>query len=150
MSINEKFQKLGVVPVVVIEDVKDALPLAKALVEGGLPCAEVTFRTEAAAEAIRQMTEAYPEMLVGAGTVLTTSGDRRLLSRKRNTCFTWLCNTFRSSTGSKTRNGSCEVLPGRTGRRTSDDQGNGCSVSSAQIHADRWNQSRELKRLSGI
>ena len=51
MSINEKFQKLGVVPVVVIEDVKDALPLAKALVEGGLPCAEVTFRTEAAAEA---------------------------------------------------------------------------------------------------
>ena len=73
MSINEKFQKLGVVPVVVIEDVKDALPLAKALVEGGLPCAEVTFRTEAAAEAIRQMTEAYPEMLVGAGTVLTTA-----------------------------------------------------------------------------
>ena len=72
MSINEKFQELGVVPVVVIEDVKDALPLAKALVEGGLPCAEVTFRTEAA-EAIRQMTEAYPEMLVGAGTVLTTA-----------------------------------------------------------------------------
>ena len=142
MSINEKFQELGVVPVVVIEDVKDALPLAKALVEGGLPCAEVTFRTEAAAEAIRQMTEAYPEMLVGAGTVLTTA--------QVNTCFTWLCNTFRSSTGSKTRNGSCEVLPGRTGRRTSDDQGNGCSVSSAQIHADRWNQSRELKRLSGI
>ena len=73
MSINEKFQELGVVPVVVIEDVKDALPLAKALVEGGLSCAEVTFRTEAAAEAIRQMTEAYPEMLVGAGTVLTTA-----------------------------------------------------------------------------
>ena len=73
MNINEKFQELGVVPVVVIEDVKDALPLAKALVEGGLPCAEVTFRTEAAAEAIRQMTEAYPEMLVGAGTVLTTA-----------------------------------------------------------------------------
>ena len=55
MNINEKFQELGVVPVVVIEDVKDALPLAKALVEGGLPCAEVTFRTEAAAEAIRQI-----------------------------------------------------------------------------------------------
>ena len=73
MNINEKFQELGVVPVVVIEDVNDALPLAKALVEGGLPCAEVTFRTEAAAEAIRLMTEAYPEMLVGAGTVLTTA-----------------------------------------------------------------------------
>ena len=48
-----------------------AVPLAKALVEGGLPCAEVTFRTEAAEESIRLMTEQFPEMLVGAGTVLT-------------------------------------------------------------------------------
>ena len=45
-EIAEKFQKFGVVPVVVLEDTKDAVPLAKALVEGGLPCAEVTFRTE--------------------------------------------------------------------------------------------------------
>ena len=72
MDIAEKFQKLGVVPVVVLEDTKDAVPLAKALVEGGLPCAEVTFRTEAAEESIRLMTEQFPEMLVGAGTVLTT------------------------------------------------------------------------------
>ena len=71
-NIYEQFQQMGVVPVVVLEDVKDALPLAKSLVEGGLPCAEVTFRTEAAAESICQMAEAYPEMLVGAGTVLTT------------------------------------------------------------------------------
>ena len=71
-DIAEKFQKLGVVPVVVLEDAKDAVPLAKALVEGGLPCAEVTFRTEAAAESIRLMTEQFPKMLVGAGTVLTT------------------------------------------------------------------------------
>lgn len=68
----EEFQKLGVVPVVVLEDEKDALPLAEALVKGGLPCVEVTFRTEAAAESIRLMSEKYPEMLVGAGTVLTT------------------------------------------------------------------------------
>lgn len=68
----EEFQKLGVVPVVVLEDEKDALPLAEALVKGGLPCAEVTFRTEAAAESIRLMSEKYSEMLVGAGTVLTT------------------------------------------------------------------------------
>ena len=72
MDIAEKFQKLGVVPVVVLDDTKDAVPLAKALVEGGLPCAEVTFRTEAAEESIRLMTEQFPEMLVGAGTVLTT------------------------------------------------------------------------------
>lgn len=67
----EKIEELGVVPVVVLEDAKDAKPLAKALCEGGLPCAEVTFRTAAAEESIKQMSEAYPEMLVGAGTVLT-------------------------------------------------------------------------------
>ncbi len=66
-----KIQELGVVPVVVLEDAKDACPLAKALCEGGLPCAEVTFRTAAAEESIRKMSEAFPEMLVGAGTVLT-------------------------------------------------------------------------------
>ena len=71
-SIEERFAELKVVPVVVLNDVKDAAPLAKALVEGGLPCAEVTFRTDAAAESIHIMTEAYPDMLVGAGTVLTT------------------------------------------------------------------------------
>ena len=49
-----------------------AVPLAQALVEGGLPCAEVTFRTAAAEESIRLMNEKFPEMLVGAGTVLTT------------------------------------------------------------------------------
>lgn len=61
-----------IVPVVVLEDEKDAGPLAKALCEGGIPCAEVTFRTDAAEESIRVMTEAYPDMLVGAGTVLST------------------------------------------------------------------------------
>ena len=71
MDLAEKFQKIGVVPVVVLEDVKDAVPLAEALVEGGLPCAEVTFRTEAAEESIRLMAEQFPDMLVGAGTVLT-------------------------------------------------------------------------------
>ncbi|MBR5479804.1 MAG: bifunctional 4-hydroxy-2-oxoglutarate aldolase/2-dehydro-3-deoxy-phosphogluconate aldolase [Clostridia bacterium] len=62
----------GVVPVVKIDDAKDAVPLAKALVDGGLPVAEVTFRTDAAEEAISAMAKAYPNMLLGAGTVLTT------------------------------------------------------------------------------
>lgn len=70
-NIEEQLKACGVVPVVVLEEETDALPLAKALIEGGLPCAEVTFRTEAAEGAIRQITETYPEMLVGAGTVLT-------------------------------------------------------------------------------
>lgn len=71
-TIAKQFYEYGVVPVVVLEDAEDALPLAQALTEGGLPCAEVTFRTEAAEESIRRMREKYPDMLVGAGTVLTT------------------------------------------------------------------------------
>lgn len=67
-----KVKDMGVVPVVVLNDAKDAAPLAKALCDGGLPCAEVTFRTDAAEESIRIMAEQFPEMLLGAGTVLTT------------------------------------------------------------------------------
>jgi len=70
-TIFEQFKKIGIIPVVVLDDAKDAAPLAEALCEGGLPCAEVTFRTAAAADVIRIMSEKYPEMLVGAGTVLT-------------------------------------------------------------------------------
>ena len=71
-DILEQLAGYGVVPVVVIDRVEDAEPLAQALVNGGLKCAEVTFRTAAAADAIKIMTDKYPEMLVGAGTVLTT------------------------------------------------------------------------------
>ena len=71
-EVLEKIQKIGIVPVVVLDDAKDAAPLAKALCEGGLPCAEVTFRTAAAEESIRIMAKEFPDMLVGAGTVLTT------------------------------------------------------------------------------
>jgi 2-dehydro-3-deoxyphosphogluconate aldolase/(4S)-4-hydroxy-2-oxoglutarate aldolase len=71
-TILEKIQKIGIVPVVKIDRAEDALPLAKALCAGGLPCAEVTFRTGAAKEAIKIMTENFPNMCVGAGTVLTT------------------------------------------------------------------------------
>ena len=72
-AILNELSKIGIVPVIKIDDAKDAAPLAKALLEGGLPCAEVTFRTGAAKDAIAAMTKAYPEMLVGAGTVLTTA-----------------------------------------------------------------------------
>lgn len=62
----------GIVPVIKIDDVKNALPLAHALSDGGLPVAEVTFRTDAAEESIKAISKELPEMLVGAGTVLTT------------------------------------------------------------------------------
>ena len=71
-EILKRIQKVGIVPVVVLEDAKDAAPLAKALIEGGLPCAEVTCRTACAEECIKIMHEEYPELLLGAGTVLTT------------------------------------------------------------------------------
>ena len=71
-AVLEQFQKIGIIPVVVLDDAKDAEALGKALMEGGLPAAEVTFRTEAAEESIRIMAEKFPDMLVGAGTVLTT------------------------------------------------------------------------------
>ena len=71
-EVLNKLHELGIVPVVVIDDAKDAIPLAKALIEGGLPCAEVTFRTAAAADAIKAIADNFPDMLVGAGTVLTT------------------------------------------------------------------------------
>ena len=71
-EVLSKIQMMGIVPVIKLDHAKDAVPLAKALCDGGLPCAEVTFRTAAAEESIRLMREAFPDMLIGAGTVLTT------------------------------------------------------------------------------
>ncbi len=71
-KVLEEISKIGIVPVIALDRVEDAEPLAKALIDGGLPCAEVTFRTDAAEESIRIMASKFPELLVGAGTVLTT------------------------------------------------------------------------------
>lgn len=71
---NPILQQLGqirIIPVVVLEDVATAVPLTAALLAGGLPCAEITFRTTAAAAAIAQIRTTHPTMLVGAGTILT-------------------------------------------------------------------------------
>ena len=71
-EVLRKIGEVGIIPVVVLNDARDAEPLAKALIDGGLPCAEVTFRTDAAEGSIAIMTKKYPELFVGAGTVLTT------------------------------------------------------------------------------
>lgn len=68
----EQLEGTGIVPVIKLENTDDAVNLAKALYEGGIRCAEVTFRAAGADKVIKAMTEAYPDMLVGAGTVLTT------------------------------------------------------------------------------
>ena len=67
-----KIGQMGIVPVVVLNDVKNSVPLAQSLINGGLPCAEITFRTEAAQQSIAEISKNFPQMFVGAGTVLTT------------------------------------------------------------------------------
>jgi 2-keto-3-deoxy-6-phosphogluconate aldolase len=68
----QQLRALRIVPVITIQNAEDAVPLAEALTSGGLPCAEITFRTAAGAEALRRIAAEQPDMLVGAGTVLTT------------------------------------------------------------------------------
>jgi 2-dehydro-3-deoxyphosphogluconate aldolase/(4S)-4-hydroxy-2-oxoglutarate aldolase len=72
MTITERIAAIGIVPVVSIPQPDDAVPLAQALLAGGLPCAEITFRTAAAAKSIELIRQHVPDLLVGAGTVLST------------------------------------------------------------------------------
>ena len=71
MTVFDAVAASGVIPVTVIDDAGSAVAVGEALLAGGVPCIEVTFRTEAAAESIERLTQAFPEMMVGAGTVLT-------------------------------------------------------------------------------
>ena len=78
--IVEKVYQIGIIPVIAFNSVDEALPLCKALADGGLPAAEVTFRTACAEECIRKIHEEMPEMLLGAGTVLTTEQADRAMA----------------------------------------------------------------------
>lgn len=71
MNVLDRLKQSGVVPVVVLDDAKDALPIAKALLAGDVDVMEITFRTAAAADSIKAVAENCPDMLVGAGTVVT-------------------------------------------------------------------------------
>ena len=79
-DVLQQISNIGIIPVIAIEDAEQAVPLARALVAGGLPAAEVTFRTAAGEEAIRRLAKEVPEMLVGAGTVLTKEQADRALA----------------------------------------------------------------------
>ena len=70
-QIIEKIGQMKIVPVVVLNSVEETLPKMQALIDGGLPCAEITFRTPCAAEAIALAVKTYPAALIGAGTVIT-------------------------------------------------------------------------------
>lgn len=78
-EVLNKLSAIGLVPVVAINDADKAVDLAKALIKGGLPCAEVTFRTAAGEEAIRRIAKECPQMIVGAGTVLTVEQAQRAI-----------------------------------------------------------------------
>jgi len=67
-----QIHSIGIVPVIAISDIEKAVPLARALLAGGIPCAEITFRTTEGAECIRRIATEVPEVLIGAGTVLRT------------------------------------------------------------------------------
>ncbi|WP_423840985.1 bifunctional 4-hydroxy-2-oxoglutarate aldolase/2-dehydro-3-deoxy-phosphogluconate aldolase [Vibrio mytili] len=69
-TINEQLKALKIIPVIAIDKAEDIIPLGKVLAENGLPVAEITFRSDAAVEAIRLLRESQPDMLIGAGTVL--------------------------------------------------------------------------------
>lgn len=80
MKIFERIHEVGILPVIALDDPNQAVPLAKALSAGGIPAAEVTFRTAAGEDAIRRIAQEVPEVLVGAGTVLTTEQVDRAVS----------------------------------------------------------------------
>jgi len=83
-AVLKSLSEIGIIPVVVLEDAKDAQALGQALMEGGLAAAEVTFRTDAAEESIKILASAYPDLCVGAGTVLTTEqADRAMAAGAR-------------------------------------------------------------------
>ncbi len=79
-ELKEKLSEIGIIPVVVLENADDAHALGEALMKGGLPAAEVTFRTDAAEEVIKILSKDFPDMLVGAGTVLTTEQADRAMA----------------------------------------------------------------------
>lgn len=80
VNVPARLRQLGVIPVVSLDRVEAAVPLAEALLAGGLPCAEITFRTMAAEPAIRAISQSFPEILVGAGTVLNEEQVERAIA----------------------------------------------------------------------
>jgi 2-dehydro-3-deoxyphosphogluconate aldolase/(4S)-4-hydroxy-2-oxoglutarate aldolase len=79
-ALARQLERFGIVPVIVIDNAESAVPLTKALVEGGLPCVEVTFRTAAAEDSIRRIAGSCPEVLVGAGTVIRVDQAERAIN----------------------------------------------------------------------
>ena len=157
-----------IVPVVKIDRVEDALPLAKALIDGGLPVAEITFRTDAAEESIRVIRENYPQMLCGAGTVVNIDQAERAVAagaafivspgfnkdvveyalRKNIPVLPGRCTPTEIMEALGHGPQYCQVFPGQTVRRPGHDKSSGRSVSGHQVYAYRRDKHREFKGIS--
>ena len=163
-EVLKKLGEIGIIPVVVLDDAKDAAPLAKALMEGGLPCAEVTFRTAAAADVIREMVTAYPEIFVGAGTVLTIdqanraieAGAKFIVSPGLNPEVVQYCINRGiavcpgTCTPSEVEQALALGLDTVKFFRTRIYQGDRCSVYERYVHAHRRHQRKERPRVPRI
>ena len=142
----KKLQKIGIVPVVVLDSAEDALPLAERLMAGGLPCAEVTFRTAAAEESIRRMAKAFPEMIIGAGTVLTTEQADRAIDAGA----TFIVSPgFNPKVTEHVLKKGVPMTPGVC-TPTEDDQGTGGTLCGTELHAHRRHQRRKCAGLPGL
>ena len=163
----KQISDIGIVPVIAIDDAEKAVPLAKALAAGGLPVAEVTFRTAAGEAAIRAISREVPEMLVGAGTVLThdqldralDAGARFIVSPGFNPDMV----RYGLSKGALMVPGTAtpgemeqamalggEVLPRRAERRRGQAEGSGWPLQNPEMDAHRRRQCQESGRLSGL
>lgn len=108
-TINDQLKALKVIPVIAIDNAEDIIPLGKVLAENGLPAAEITFRSDAAVEAIRLLREAQPDMLIGAGTIL--NGKQALAAKEAGATFV-VSPGFNPSTVKACQEIGIDIIPG--------------------------------------
>lgn len=108
-TINEQLQALKVIPVIALDNAEDIIPLGKVLSDNGLPAAEITFRSEAAVEAIRLLKQSQPHMLIGAGTVL--NGQQALEAKEAGASFV-VSPGFNPNTVKACQKIGIDIIPG--------------------------------------
>ncbi|MUK25048.1 bifunctional 4-hydroxy-2-oxoglutarate aldolase/2-dehydro-3-deoxy-phosphogluconate aldolase [Aliivibrio fischeri] len=108
-TINEQLQSLKVIPVIALDNAQDIIPLGKVLSDNGLPAAEITFRSDAAVEAIRLLKQSQPHMLIGAGTVL--NGEQALAAKEAGASFV-VSPGFNPNTVKACKEIGIDIVPG--------------------------------------
>ncbi|MEZ9336870.1 bifunctional 4-hydroxy-2-oxoglutarate aldolase/2-dehydro-3-deoxy-phosphogluconate aldolase [Vibrio splendidus] len=108
-TINDQLKALKVIPVIAIDNAEDIIPLGKVLAKNGLPAAEITFRSDAAVEAIRLLRQAQPDMLIGAGTIL--NGGQALAAKEAGATFV-VSPGFNPNTVEACQEIGIDIIPG--------------------------------------